>query len=400
MIQPATAAAGADARAASSTGRTSSGDAFLALFGALAGPATRPADAEPWPARVAGPTEGLTEGDPSDGDPGETMGAALGFGSWPLAGLTGAATPGADAATGTATEAAAETVPAGAAVEHAAEPTADAVPAAAVDEHAAGARADAEGEDATGGARGTADLPASLPGPRGSAPSSGGAAAVGVTDERSSEIVGLPAAGAAAETGRGAYGADRSLEGQQLEPGGRGSEQQAVSGARPATSERTEAASAELHRSTVRAAEAAHDTPASAVLDSAPADRAAGYRADGPTAATSTTLTRLLDAIERLEQAPPPRQLTVELGELRVRLALEDGTLRIQLLGEARDADRELLREATDALAARGFDLDQRHDGRERATEEPKLATDGPNDFRPRAAARTAARLPAVGLHL
>jgi hypothetical protein len=396
MIQPATSAVGAHARAASSTGRTASGDAFLALFGALAGPATRPADAEPWPARVAGPAEGLTEGDPSDDDPGGTTGATLEFGSWPLAGLTGATTPGADAAT----EAATEAVPSGSVDEHAVEPTADAVPAVAVDEHATGAQADAEGELLTISGRGAADLPASLRGPRGTAPSTGHAPAWGVTDETSSEAVGLPAARTAPGAGPLATGADRSSDGQQLEPDGRVSEQQTGSGARPAASGRTGAAGAELHTSTVRAAEAAHDTPASAVLDSAPADRAAGHRADAPTAATSTTLTRLLDAIERLEQAPPPRQLTVELGELRVRLALEDGTLRIQLLGEARDADRELLREATDALAARGFDLDQRHDGREQAAEEPQRASDGPHAFRPRAAARTAARLPAVGLHL
>jgi hypothetical protein len=147
--------------------------------------------------------------------------------------------------------------------------------------------------------------------------------------------------------------------------------------------------------------QAAEELAVTPLLEATPTDRSAGARSEGTAALTSTTLTRLLDAIERLEQAPPPRQLTIELGEVRVRLALEDGALRLQLLGDQRDGDRALLREAVEALAARGFDLHPDDEGGHGAGPPAQGSTEqGSGTPRPRAAARTAARLPAAGLHL
>jgi hypothetical protein len=105
------------------------------------------------------------------------------------------------------------------------------------------------------------------------------------------------------------------------------------------------------------AAAAAQDPPAADVAASVLTDRGAAGRADRVDPGTAASIARVLDAIEQLEHAPPPRQLTLELGELRVRLALEDGAVRLQLLGEQRDAGRELLRAAADELRARGYDL-------------------------------------------
>ncbi|MFA9446419.1 hypothetical protein [Egicoccus sp. AB-alg6-2] len=78
------------------------------------------------------------------------------------------------------------------------------------------------------------------------------------------------------------------------------------------------------------------------------------------TAPTSTAagISRVLDALEQLELAPPPRRVTLELGDVRVRLSLEDGAVRMHLLGEQRDEQgREFLRAANEALRERGFSL-------------------------------------------
>jgi hypothetical protein len=146
-------------------------------------------------------------------------------------------------------------------------------------------------------------------------------------------------------------------------------------------------------------ADAAHEPAASILLDGAPGARGEAQRTDGPATTSVSVLSRLLDAIEQLEQAPPPRQLTLELGELRVRLALEDGALRLQLLGDDRAGQRELLEEAAAALLERGFDL---HDGGSRDEQAAGRRATGldPDVPRPRAAARTASRLPAMGMHL
>jgi hypothetical protein len=113
------------------------------------------------------------------------------------------------------------------------------------------------------------------------------------------------------------------------------------------------------------------------------AERSAEPRTSPAQGSTAASIARILDALELLEQAPPPRQLTLELGDLRVRLALEDGTVRLQLLGEQREAGRDLLREAAAELRARGYDLGEGHrdgapsDRRESATrtEQPERST-------------------------
>jgi GNAT superfamily N-acetyltransferase len=81
---------------------------------------------------------------------------------------------------------------------------------------------------------------------------------------------------------------------------------------------------------------------------------------------------------------PPPRQVVLELGEVRVRLGLEDGAVRMQVLGEDRGQGRDLLRAAEEALRERGFDLagERGEGGRERPAEQqrPDLAPPRPGN--------------------
>jgi hypothetical protein len=86
-------------------------------------------------------------------------------------------------------------------------------------------------------------------------------------------------------------------------------------------------------------------------------DSGSAGRDRGPMTSAAAGIARVLDAIEQLEKAPPPRQVTLELGELRVRVAVEDGAVRMQLLGEQRDAGRDFLRSAAEALRERGFEM-------------------------------------------
>ncbi|WP_130649050.1 hypothetical protein [Egicoccus halophilus] len=103
-------------------------------------------------------------------------------------------------------------------------------------------------------------------------------------------------------------------------------------------------------------------TAASAVvLDAAPAGAeamtgASGERPPAPVASASG-VQRVLDVLERLELTPPPREVTLEFGDFRLRVAIEDGAVRLHVLGDQRDASRELVRAAADALRERGFDL-------------------------------------------
>jgi hypothetical protein len=70
-----------------------------------------------------------------------------------------------------------------------------------------------------------------------------------------------------------------------------------------------------------------------------------------------SAIQRILDAVERLENMPPPRQLTLELGDIRLRVGMEDGQVRLTLLDGDSDAGDDLLRDAQQELAQRGFDL-------------------------------------------
>lgn len=89
-----------------------------------------------------------------------------------------------------------------------------------------------------------------------------------------------------------------------------------------------------------------------------------GTEASARPAGSSIFVDRALEAAARLEHLAPPRQLTVELGEVRLRMALEDGVLRVQLLGDgAESGDERLLEDIQDELRARGFDLEDEHAG-------------------------------------
>lgn len=67
---------------------------------------------------------------------------------------------------------------------------------------------------------------------------------------------------------------------------------------------------------------------------------------------------RVLEAVEQLEQLSPPRQLTLDIGEVRIRVAMDEGQLRLSLLdGDMREGE-ELLEDARQELAERGFDLE------------------------------------------
>ena len=71
----------------------------------------------------------------------------------------------------------------------------------------------------------------------------------------------------------------------------------------------------------------------------------------------SSAVLRVMEAVERLETLPPPRQLTIDLGDVRVRVAMEDGQVRLTLLEGDGESAEELLEDARDQLAQRGFDL-------------------------------------------
>ena len=97
-------------------------------------------------------------------------------------------------------------------------------------------------------------------------------------------------------------------------------------------------------------------------------------RERGTAAAPGSAISRVLDALELLEAAPPPRQITLDLGDLRVRVALDEGQVRLQVLGDQRDADRDFLRSAEEALRERGFDLTGGQGERPRDGHEPGAA--------------------------
>lgn len=87
----------------------------------------------------------------------------------------------------------------------------------------------------------------------------------------------------------------------------------------------------------------------------------------------AATIERLVEATTRLENQPPPRQLVLEVGDMRVRLSLDEAGLRLQLLDEGQLGQRDLLRAASEELRARGFDLAEDGAG-EHAGEDPEQA--------------------------
>jgi hypothetical protein len=94
----------------------------------------------------------------------------------------------------------------------------------------------------------------------------------------------------------------------------------------------------------------------------------------------AASVQRVLDALELLEQAPPPRQITLELGDARVRVALDDGQVRLSVVGPANEAVEKWLEETRAALAQHGFDLGQQAGGRteDQTDGEQPSATAGP----------------------
>jgi hypothetical protein len=108
--------------------------------------------------------------------------------------------------------------------------------------------------------------------------------------------------------------------------------------------------------------------------------------------AAAATLERVLEAAARLDRMPPPRQLTLEVGDARVRLGIEDGVLRVQLVGESQPEDRDLLRDVTAELRSRGFDLGRGDgDGRQPG---PGQQPTSPGRGAPTGAARAATAMP------
>ena len=143
--------------------------------------------------------------------------------------------------------------------------------------------------------------------------------------------------------------AERALGGQQL----------------PATE------TADTARPTVNAASGEPVSLQGLALGRIPTDRGAT-----PGAAS---VQRVLDALELLEQAPPPRQITLELGDARVRVALDDGQVRLSVLGPGNEAVEKWLEETRAALTQHGFDLGQqageRTDEQADGDQPPAMAT-------------------------
>lgn len=83
----------------------------------------------------------------------------------------------------------------------------------------------------------------------------------------------------------------------------------------------------------------------------------------------SALVERIARIAEQLEHAPPPRQMTVEVGDLRLSVTLRsDGAVRVVFLGEqGQPLGAAWQRELADALADRGFDLARQDGGRGQA---------------------------------
>lgn len=138
----------------------------------------------------------------------------------------------------------------------------------------------------------------------------------------------------------------------------------------PETGDRTAARSAESGRTTAAGeSRVPGSAPTTVTADAAGTEAAAepsatlsGMEASRRATADRnvglpTAIQRIMEAVERLEHQPPPRQLTLELGEIRLRVSMEDGHVRLSLLDGDGEAGDELLRDAEQELAQRGFDL-------------------------------------------
>jgi hypothetical protein len=122
-----------------------------------------------------------------------------------------------------------------------------------------------------------------------------------------------------------------------------------------------------------RAAADGVSTRADGVAASTTAPRTEQAPAPSGPVTPSSAAQRVLDLVAQLEDAPPPRVVVIETGEIRVRIGLDAGTVRLTVLGPLAEAGEEILREAADALEAGGY-----------GTELDRGAADGDGDDRSR----------------
>ena len=158
---------------------------------------------------------------------------------------------------------------------------------------------------------------------------------------------------------------------------------------------RVRASSGSTASGTVRADASVDRVPTAAEQLDLPVRAEASRPSTTRGAGLSVAVQRVMEAVDRLETLPPPRQLTVDLGEVRLRVSMEDGQVRLTLLeGDGESAD-ELLEDARDELSQRGFDLGG--DGDERSGADPRSEDDGASEVP--GTRRTSRREPA-GLRL
>lgn len=136
---------------------------------------------------------------------------------------------------------------------------------------------------------------------------------------------------------------------------------------------------------------ASGDADASTAPVSAPAPAAAGFSAAGARPATEATdpaarmVARVLDAVDLLENAPPPRRMTVDLpdlGGLRLHVALRGGEVHVQVQGGSAGDLAGWSRDLSSALASRGLTLGdfgtdggsgrEQHHARQHLLDEPR----------------------------
>jgi hypothetical protein len=121
---------------------------------------------------------------------------------------------------------------------------------------------------------------------------------------------------------------------------------------RPPASERAQAVAAP-NAAVHRAEAASADVQAAPLAGPAPAAPAAP--------APAGLVNRVLEAIEQLEHRPPPRRMVVEVGDMRLTVALRGDEVRLSVVGarSGSELSAEWARDISQALASRGFNLSQ-----------------------------------------
>lgn len=108
--------------------------------------------------------------------------------------------------------------------------------------------------------------------------------------------------------------------------------------------------------------------------------------------APSPLAERVAEIAQRLEQAPPPRRMTVEIGELRLTVSLRGDGVHVAVTGTAPADGPDWDRDLATALSARGFSLatDAGASGERREPSHPDRPAPEPAASRRRPASRTA----------